>query len=142
VTRGLGPVIGLGVVIEEMGEGLERDATVLQPDEDLTCRKFAGPQPNGVIVNTTASMIIRVTIVTTTATAIRWVRVPGIFGKPERGSMLRNRSGGLNGYEEASSWAKSAWLAGSKRLSSTAVRAAASASSRRPSWMSTRARLR
>ena len=89
VPRGLGPVIVVGVESDEVGVEFGRDATFWQREEVFTCRKFAGPQPHGVIASTTASMIIRVTIVTTTATAMRWVRVPGIAGNPLRGSMLR-----------------------------------------------------
>src|SRR6266849_4111377 len=68
VPRGVGPVIVVGVESDEVGVGFGRDATFWQREEVFTCRRFPGPQPHGVIASTTASMIIRVTIVTTTAT--------------------------------------------------------------------------
>jgi hypothetical protein len=119
---------GVGLVTGPVGDGDATDATVTHrlDGESLMCIAFAGPQPNGVAVSRTMPMTATVTTVMTTAAATRWI-MP-LLANQVKGYWGRN---GYVGFD--SSCATRAWLAGSKRLSSSAERAADRASSRRPS---------
>ena len=139
------------------GDGLDRKkgdgygetaATVAQRyGETFRCIALAGPQPNGVAANRAMPMIATVMTVMVAAATMRWSRGLNLIRTlrklmyiPRKAMLEKGARVWISYGGAASICDTSAWAAGSKRLSSTAFRAAESASSRRPSWRSTRAR--